>query len=63
MTKREAAIIAAYTGYLIGEFSEMHAYIEEKMGRSIWTHEMGSEDFMDNLRQLTKEDFVNITVE
>ena len=39
MTKREAAIISAYTGYLIGEFSDLHAYTEEVMGQPIFTHE------------------------
>ena len=32
MTKREAAIVSAYTGVLIGDFNEMHRYIEEIMG-------------------------------
>lgn len=32
MTKREAAIVSAYTGYLIGEFKDYHAYVEEIMG-------------------------------
>lgn len=32
MTKREAAIVSAYTGYLIGEFSDFQAYAEEVMG-------------------------------
>jgi len=40
MTKHEAAVVAAYTGILIGEFSELHAYIEKTMGRSVWTHEL-----------------------
>ncbi len=64
MTKREAAIVAAYTGYLIGDFSVMHAYIEEKMGRGVQTAEMGLDpNFMDNLRKLCKADFVAIKVE
>ena len=33
MTKREAAIVSAYTRYLIGEFSDFHAYAEEVIGR------------------------------
>ncbi len=41
MNKREAAIVAAYTGFLIGEFSDMHKYIEEIMGGSVFTHELG----------------------
>lgn len=35
MTKREAAIVSAYTGILIGSFSDMHEYVEEKLQRSV----------------------------
>ena len=38
MTKREAAIITAYTGILIGKFNDFHKYIEEKAGRGVYTH-------------------------
>jgi hypothetical protein len=37
MTKREAAIISAYTGILVGKFSDMHALIEEVLGRPVVT--------------------------
>lgn len=40
MTKREAAIISAYTGILIGDFNDMHKYIEEIAGCSVFTHEL-----------------------
>lgn len=63
MTKREAAIVAAYTGYLIGAFSDMHEYIESVMGRPVWTHEMGSKDFMEKLRERAKPDFVALSAE
>lgn len=33
MTKREVAIISAYTGYLIGYIDEMYKYINEIMGK------------------------------
>ena len=62
MTKREAAIVAAYTGFLIGSFSEMHGYIEKIMGRPVFTHEMGSKSTMLEVREAAKLDFVNITI-
>ena len=41
MTRRESAIISAYTGFMITkDFSDVHAYIEEKMGRPVFTHEL-----------------------
>lgn len=62
VTKREAAIVAAYTGVLIGEFGEMHGYIEGVMGRPVWTHELGSKEVMSEIREKSKADFVAIEV-
>ena len=61
MTKREAAIVSAYTGFLCGEFSDMHEYIEEIMGRPVWTHEMGDNGFEEMIREKSKEDFVALS--
>jgi len=61
MTKREAAIVSAYTGYLIGEFSDFHAYAEEVMGRSIFTHEFPS--IAEELKEKSKKDFMSIKIE
>ena len=61
MTKREAAIVSAYTGYLIGEFSDFQAYAEEIMGRPIFTHEFPS--IADELKNKSKKDFMSIKIE
>lgn len=61
MTKREAAIVSAYTGYLIGEFSDFHAYAEEVMGRPIFTHEFPN--IADELKEKSKKDFMSIKIE
>ena len=61
MTKKEAAIISAYTGYLIGEFSDFHAYAEEIMGRSIFTHELPN--IAEELKEKSKKDFISIKIE
>lgn len=63
MTKREAAIVSAYTGILIGNFSDLHKYIEEIMGRPVWTHELGREEIFDQIKNLSKNDFLSISVE
>lgn len=60
MTKREAAIVSAYTGYLIGEFSDFQAYAEEIMGRPIFTHEFPS--IADELNEKSKKDFMSIKI-
>lgn len=57
--KRLAAITSAYTGYLVAPvFSEMHEYIEKILGRPVFTHEMGDQKLMDQVRELAKDDFV-----
>lgn len=61
MTKREAAIVSAYTGYLIGEFSDFQAYAEEIMGRPIFTHEVPS--IAEELKEKSKKDFISIKIE
>ncbi len=62
MTKREAAIVSAYTRFLIGEFSEMQEYAEKLMGHPVFTHMLGDETFCDKLREKSKKDFVSIDV-
>ena len=63
MTKKEAAIVSAYTGYLIGEFSDMHKYIESIMGRPVYTHEMASSNPVSKqIMEKAKPDFVAIDV-
>ena len=62
MTKKEAAIVSAYTGVLIGEFSDMHGYVEEIMKRPVWTHEMGDKITCSKIKELSKSDFLNIEV-
>lgn len=63
MTKREAAIISAYTGILIGKFSDLHKYVQEKFDREVLTIEFASKHFESTLKKLSKSDFLNIKVE
>ena len=60
MNKREAAIISAYTGILCGEFSDMHEYIEEIMGRPVFTHEMGGA-VNEQIKTKSKADFLAVS--
>jgi len=61
MTKEEAAIVSAYTGILIGEFSDMHKYVEELLGRPVFTHEFGTGLF-EVIKEKSKKDFTSITL-
>ena len=61
MTKRECAIVMAYTGIcmLTGEnFSIFHEYIEEKLGRPVHTHELP--ELKEEIKEKSKDDFLNL---
>jgi hypothetical protein len=62
MTKREAAIVSAYTGILLGSFSDLHEYAEEVLRRPVWTHEFGSQGVADELKVASRPDFLGIRV-
>ena len=45
MTREEAILLSAYTGFLlVQDFSAVHKFCEDTLGRSIWTHEFADED-------------------
>lgn len=61
MTDREKAIVMAYTGIcmLTGDkFQIFHKYVEDIMGRPIWTHEMGIKSIEDEIKAKSKADFI-----
>ena len=60
MTTAEKIVVSAYTGYLMCDFDLMHQYIEKIMGRPVYTHELASESFNDELREKVKPDFLKI---
>jgi hypothetical protein len=62
ITKREAAIIMAYTGIVFGCPNEFHRYAEELLGRSIFIHEFTSPDFIRKLQTESEEDFINLSM-
>ena len=60
MTKHEAAVISAFTGLLIGGFDELHKYIEQIMGRPVFTHELGSAQVANQIKELSRPDFIKL---
>jgi len=63
MNKKEAAIVSAYTGILIGSFDEAHKYMQEIMGRSLYTHELAFEGIVEEIKKKSRNDFINIKIE
>lgn len=60
LTKEQAAIIGAFTGISCGPFSDMHEAVEKKLGRPVYTHEFADYDFMEQLREEFRDDFLAI---
>ena len=60
MTEREGAIVSAYTGVLACDFDVLHAYIEEKLGQPVWTHELADKDLSERIKEAAKADFLAI---
>lgn len=63
MTKEEKIIISAYTGVLMCDFGDMQKYIEEKLGRPIWTHELANHEVWEQIKKATKSDFLALCKE
>lgn len=60
LTKEQAAIIGAFTGFAAGPFSDVHEYAENVMGRPVWTYEFGNKEFSIRLSEAAKSDFISI---
>lgn len=63
MTKKECAIVMAYTGItmLSGEdFRIYHRYIEDIMGRPVWTHELANESVVKEIKEKSRYDFLKL---
>lgn len=63
LTVNQAAVVGAYTGFLVGNFRDMHEYVERVMDRPVWTHEMGTEEIALQIREASKEDFLRLVPE
>ena len=57
LSREQAAIIGAFTGYTAGPFEDIHDYAEKKLGRSIFTQEFASQKVAEELREAAREDF------
>ena len=61
MTDRERAIIMAYTGVcMLGGYRLLvfYEYLEEIMGRPVWTHELANKSVEEEIKAKSKADFI-----
>lgn len=63
MTKHECAIVMAFTGVCMltgDDFGIYHKYIEDIMGRPVWSHEMGIPEIAEEIQEKAKSDFIEL---
>lgn len=63
MTDHERAIITAYTGItmLAGDkFQIFHKYIEDILGRPVFTHELADPAVWEEIKEKSKKDFLEL---
>lgn len=58
LTREQAIVISAYTGFLICDFADMQEGVEKKLGHPVWTHQFGNETFAKTVREAFRTDFV-----
>lgn len=63
LTKEQAAVISAYTGYCCGPFSDVQEYVEKILKRPVWTHEFADKRLMEEIQAAAKPDFLSICYE
>ena len=61
MTKKESLLISAFTGFMVCKnFSDMHEFIEEVLERPVFTHEMGSAEFLKEIQEKLKPQLIEM---
>ena len=60
LTKEQAKILTAFTGYLCGDFSSFHEYAERLLGRPVHTFEFAEKEIKELLHKLSSNDFKEI---
>jgi hypothetical protein len=60
LTRDQAAIIGACTGIVCGPFSDVHQCAERLLGRPVFTHEMGDEQFWQRVKAAARDEFLAI---
>lgn len=60
LTLEQAIILTGYTGILMSDFYSFHVDVEKRLGRPVYSHEMASAEFFDELKELYRQDFLSI---
>ena len=60
MTKKERLIVTAYTGVFMVEDDEFYDYLETLLDRPILAKEIKTEEFVEEVIEAVKDDFMKL---
>ena len=60
MTRREAAIVGAYTGILMGDTSDVNKYIVYILGRELNVYELLRPEILREVKEKIEQDFLEL---
>lgn len=61
MTHYEKVVLSAYTDLLlVDDFADVQRYIEEKLGRPTFTHELASKELCEEIKEKVRPDLLKI---
>ena len=61
MTRDEALLLSAYTGYLlVPDFSDVHEFCERILGGPIYTHEFIDEKIVEEIKEKLKPEIMSM---
>jgi hypothetical protein len=58
LTKEQAIIITGFTGFSAIPLQDFVADLERRSGKQVWTHQFADENFMEEVKELYRDDFV-----
>lgn len=59
-TLEQAIVITGYTGVMACPFPDFIADVQRRLGRTIWVHELADESVRLEIRELYKQDFIDM---
>lgn len=60
MTLREKQVVSAYSGVLMCPMHDLCLYIEELLGRPVYTHELARKEIVDKIKEEAEAEFLQI---
>lgn len=58
LTVEQAVVLSGFTGLLHGSLNKFHEDLEKRMGRPVFSHELGSKEFTAKVKELYRDDFI-----